>query len=91
MTKEQKIVPGKTRLATWRAIYNGAPACLCESARAGIEASATAVDTLVESGRAVYGLNTGFGKLANVRISDADLRQLQKNLVMSHMTGMGRP
>lgn len=89
MTKEQKIVPGKTRLATWRAIYNGAPACLCESARAGIEASATAVDTLVESGRAVYGLNTGFGKLANVRISDADLRQLQKNLVMSHMTGYG--
>ena len=49
------------------------------------------VDTLVDSGKAVYGLNTGFGKLASVRISDADLRQLQKNLVMSHMTGYGPP
>lgn len=78
MSTVQKIVPGETRIATWRAIYNGAPARLCDSARAGIEAAAKMVDTLVDSGRAVYGLNTGFGKLANVRISDADLCQLQK-------------
>lgn len=89
MNTLEKIVPGETRISTWRAIYNGAPARLCESARPGIEAAAKMVDTLVDSGRAVYGLNTGFGKLASVRISDADLCQLQKNLVMSHMTGYG--
>jgi len=47
------------------------------------------VDELVASGTRVYGINTGFGMLAKVRISDDDLGQLQKNLVRSHSTGVG--
>ena len=47
------------------------------------------VDELVASGTQVYGINTGFGILAKVRISDDDLGQLQKNLVRSHSTGVG--
>ena len=47
------------------------------------------VDELVASGTRVYGINTGFGMLAKVRISDDDLGQLQKNLVRSHATGVG--
>ncbi len=40
---------------------------------------------------AVYGINTGFGKLANVRIADRDLETLQRNLVLSHAAGVGEP
>ncbi len=47
------------------------------------------VDEIVASGTQVYGINTGFGILAKVRISDDDLGQLQKNLVRSHSTGVG--
>jgi histidine ammonia-lyase len=47
------------------------------------------VDELIASGGHVYGINTGFGMLAKVRISDEDLGQLQKNLVRSHATGVG--
>ena len=55
MTKEQKIVPGKTQLATWRAIYNGATACLCESARAGIEADLRNGKVSQDRARRIYG------------------------------------
>ena len=42
-----------------------------------------------KKGEAVYGINTGFGKLANVRIADSDLETLQRNLVLSHAAGVG--
>src|ERR1017187_6474029 len=41
-------------------------------------------------GKLIYGINTGFGPMAQYRIDDADLRQLQYNLVRSHSSGMGR-
>ena len=46
---------------------------------------------IVAKGEAVYGINTGFGKLATVRIADADLETLQRNLVLSHAAGVGEP
>jgi histidine ammonia-lyase len=52
-------------------------------------ASRAVVDQLVASGRTAYGINTGFGKLASVRISSAQVRQLQINLVRSHACGVG--
>ncbi len=47
------------------------------------------IDEVVAGGEQVYGINTGFGMLANVRISDDELGQLQENLVRSHATGVG--
>lgn len=49
------------------------------------------VDDAVASGATMYGINTGFGKLAGVRIEDEQLGQLQKNLLLSHATGVGEP
>jgi len=49
------------------------------------------VEQVVEAGKPVYGINTGFGKLASTSIPKADLKQLQRNLVRSHACGVGEP
>jgi histidine ammonia-lyase len=54
-----------------------------------MNASRAVVDKLVSSGKTAYGINTGFGKLASVRISPEQVRQLQVNLVRSHACGVG--
>ena len=54
-----------------------------------IEDSAATVAKALATGAALYGINTGFGKLASKRINDADLAQLQRNLVLSHAVGVG--
>ncbi len=62
------------------------------SARARVVTSRAAIDAIVAAGDAgppVYGINTGFGALSETRIGSADVRQLQKNLVRSHSTGVG--
>jgi histidine ammonia-lyase len=56
-----------------------------------MKASRAVVDRLVASGETAYGINTGFGKLASVRISTEQVRQLQVNLVRSHACGIGEP
>ena len=56
-----------------------------------IEASARAVDAIVARGEPVYGINTGFGKLAGVHIAAGDLAALQRNIVLSHAAGVGEP
>ena len=56
-----------------------------------MKASRNVVDQLVASGKTAYGINTGFGKLASVRISTEQVRQLQVNLVRSHSCGVGTP
>jgi histidine ammonia-lyase len=56
-----------------------------------MKASRAVVDRVVASGAAAYGINTGFGKLASVRISSEQVRQLQVNLVRSHASGVGLP
>ena len=53
--------------------------------------SRAVIDGLIESDRAVYGVNTGFGKMATVRISREEIRHLQLNLVRSHAAGVGAP
>lgn len=85
------ITPGATTLAHWRAIHAGAPVALDPAAWPAIEASAAAVARILARGDAVYGINTGFGKLASVRIADADLAALQRNIVLSHAAGTGAP
>lgn len=83
--------PGQVPLADWRAIYRGSSARLVESCFPVIEASARAVDAIIARGEPVYGVNTGFGKLAQVRIQNADLATLQRNIVLSHAVGVGEP
>ena len=58
-------------------------------ARTQIERSAATVQRLLATGDAIYGVNTGFGKLAKTRIAAADLNQLQINIVRSHAAGVG--
>src|ERR1700694_6237793 len=58
---------------------------------ARMKSSREVVDKLVASGQTAYGINTGFGKLASVRISAEQVRQLQVNLVRSHASGVGPP
>jgi histidine ammonia-lyase len=85
------LTPGAVSLDTWRRIYRGAAARLDPSCRGQIEASAEAVARIAAQGQPVYGINTGFGKLASVRIDAADLETLQRNLVLSHAAGVGEP
>jgi histidine ammonia-lyase len=78
-------------LSDWRAIARGAPMELADGALAAVAASAATVAEIVRRGEAVYGINTGFGRLANIRIDTNDLTALQRNLVLSHAAGVGDP
>jgi histidine ammonia-lyase len=64
---------------------------LAPAAKQRMNASRAVVDKLLASGETAYGINTGFSKLASVRISPDQLRQLQVNLVRSHACGVGAP
>jgi histidine ammonia-lyase len=59
--------------------------------RAAVARSRETVVSALAAGAVVYGVNTGFGKLANVSIPAAELGQLQRNLILSHATGVGEP
>jgi histidine ammonia-lyase len=83
------LQPGNVTLAEWRAVYRGAGAALDAAVWPGVRRSADAVAAIVAHGAPVYGINTGFGKLATVRIAPADLETLQRNLVLSHAAGTG--
>ncbi|PZQ84276.1 MAG: histidine ammonia-lyase [Ancylobacter novellus] len=85
------LKPGDVSLAEWRAVYRGADVSLDPAARPVIERSAAAVAAILAKGQPVYGINTGFGKLATVRIADEDLAKLQRNIVLSHAAGVGEP
>ncbi len=83
------IDPGRMTLADWRAIYQGADVKLQRQCVPRIQASAAAVRRILQCGEPVYGINTGFGKLASIRIEDAELNRLQRNIVLSHAAGVG--
>ena len=83
------LKPGSVTLAELRAVWEGAPVLLAEEGWAAVEAAALCVDSILESGRTVYGVNTGFGLLADTRIAPDRLAELQTNLVMSHSCGLG--
>ena len=80
---------GASTLADWRAIVHGADVRLDPECAPRVAASAAAVERILAKGEPVYGVNTGFGKLAGVRIADADLATLQRNIVLSHAAGVG--
>src|SRR5208337_5238057 len=82
---------GEASLADWRAIWRGAEVAIDPSHRPAVAASAAAVGRILARGEPIYGINTGFGKLAGMRIEPADLAQLQRNIVLSHAAGVGEP
>ncbi len=83
--------PGSIPLATLRDAWAGAPVALATTAWDAVRASAAAVGAIVKSGRTVYGINTGFGLLAQTRIPAERLAELQRNLILSHSAGLGAP
>ena len=86
-----KLTPGKRparALARHRARRGVQPR---SAALPAVAASAAAVAAIVAEGKPVYGINTGFGKLASVRIAPDELGQLQRNIVLSHAAGVGAP
>jgi histidine ammonia-lyase len=85
------LVPGEVSLADWRSVYRGAPVRLTPNCASRVAESAAAVSRILAKGEPVYGSNTGFGKLASVRIGDEDLATLQRNIVLSHAAGTGAP
>lgn len=84
------IRPGKLTHSELRQVIAGdCRIRIDESCWEGVEASAAVVQAVVEKGDPAYGINTGFGKLAKVKIDDSQLSQLQTNLVRSHAVGVG--
>lgn len=74
-----------------RAVHGREPVELSPEARTRVEAANQVVRHILETGRVVYGINTGFGKLSDFTIPMEDLRALQLNLVRSHCCGIGTP
>jgi len=64
---------------------------LSDAAWERVRASRAVVDEAIAAGRPVYGVNTGFGRLQNTAVAPDDLRTLQRNLLLSHACGVGRP
>lgn len=86
------LKPGETPLRDLESIWRDPqPVRLDPACDAAIDASAARVAEAVAAGAPVYGVNTGFGKLAHVRIDEADTSKLQRNLVLSHCCGVGAP
>ena len=87
---ELNLLPGKLSLATLRRVSREpVHLSLDPSALPGIHASANLVTKVIEQNRVVYGINTGFGLLANTRIPVEQLDELQRSIVLSHAAGIG--
>ena len=91
---KQQIRIGETGLSLEdfrKALSGPCEVSLAQRAQASIEASHQAVARLLRGPEPIYGVNTGFGKLAKSRIAASDLGKLQVNLVRSHAAGTGEP
>jgi histidine ammonia-lyase len=82
--------PGSVSLALLEKIYwSGAMVKLDPACDVAIARAASVVEQVVQGNAPVYGINTGFGKLASIRIDAADVTTLQRNLILSHCCGIG--
>jgi histidine ammonia-lyase len=86
-----KLDPTNINLATLRRLWQGEDARLDDASMQRVEEAAASVERIVAGGETVYGINTGFGLLANTRIPDDRLAELQTNLILSHSAGLGEP
>lgn len=86
------LTPGRVTLETLAKVYwHATPTRLDEAAFPGIDRAAARIAQAAAGDVPVYGVNTGFGKLASIRIAPADVAQLQRNLIISHCCGVGAP
>ncbi|MEM9100281.1 MAG: histidine ammonia-lyase [Pseudomonadota bacterium] len=86
------LTAGQATLAELRAIWEGAGRVMLDpAARPDVEAAAALIARAAAGEAPVYGVNTGFGKLASVKIAGEDTAILQKNLILSHCAGVGEP
>ncbi|CAN7654679.1 histidine ammonia-lyase [Neorhizobium tomejilense] len=86
------LTPGSVSLRELQDIYwNGTPARIDASFDTGIEKAAARIAQIAAGNEPVYGINTGFGKLASIKIDSADVATLQRNLILSHCCGVGAP
>src|SRR6202023_2115081 len=73
------------------AVHGGVACALARTARQRVEQGRRVIERALAGGAVVYGVNTGFGELAQVRIAPDKLLQLQRNLLLSHAAGVGEP
>lgn len=86
------LTPGAATLEQLEHLWRGTDAVTLDpAARASVEASAALIAKAARGNTPVYGVNTGFGKLASVRIAPDDTETLQRNLILSHCCGVGEP
>jgi histidine ammonia-lyase len=86
------LTPGAVTLADLaRVWFDGTPVRLDPAARPAVDRAAAVVARAAAGEAAVYGVNTGFGKLASRKIAAADTATLQRNLILSHAAGVGEP
>lgn len=86
------LTPGNATLDQLRDIWaRQMPVTLDPRCHAGINVAAAIVAKAASGAEAVYGINTGFGKLASVKIAAKDVATLQRNLILSHCCGVGEP
>lgn len=77
--------------SVWRISLGETKLELDDGARANVRESRAYIERQIDQGEVIYGVNTGFGAFSNVKISAADIVQLQKNLIRSHSSGVGEP
>lgn len=86
------LIPGQVTLTDLSRIYwTHTPAALAPEAAPGMDRAAKRIAEVAAGNEAVYGVNTGFGKLASIRIAPGDVATLQRNLILSHCCGVGDP
>jgi histidine ammonia-lyase len=86
------LCPGRIALSTLEQIHwTGEPARIDPAFHPAIEKASLRIVEIAGGDQAVYGINTGFGKLSTIRIASADLAKLQRNLILSHCCGTGAP
>lgn len=86
------LTPGNVTLEMLARIYwEGIPAVLEPGAAAAVQRGADRIAAVAAGNAATYGVNTGFGKLASIKIDAADVATLQRNLILSHCCGVGQP
>ena len=85
LTEEITLIPGKAPLAELRRVFREDMAVKIDPAcKTRVDAAAAVVAAAASGDIAVYGINTGFGKLASTRIPSEHTSQLQRNLILSH-------
>ena len=90
-TMDQSLHPGQLSWTQLQTLYAADRIVLSVDARQNVQRAHDFLLEVVASGRTVYGVNTGFGQLAHVRVGEDALHQLQDNILRSHAAGLGAP